>query len=258
MSKHGVTCYTWDAMPKEEVNSTLSRRLITGDRMMLAHVYLKKGCVVPRHQHDNEQLTYIIEGALHFWIGEDESEEIVVRAGQVLLLPSWVWHKASPSKTPSTSTSSAPARGLAGQDRRLPAPVAAWIRASVARRRCRRGQPARRPWRKPSPRRAPRSSSARVGRARRDLPRDSAAGGRVHGVQADVGVLGSPRGSCRRRPRLWPARHCRHQLGGPRPASSNCSMTPTGTRPCAPCSRAPSASRGRRCRRCARAAGAES
>jgi quercetin dioxygenase-like cupin family protein len=94
MSKHGVTFYTWDAMPKEEVNSTLSRRLITGDRMMLAHVYLKKGCVVPRHQHENEQLTYILEGALHFWIGEDESEEIVVRAGQVLLLPSWVWHKA--------------------------------------------------------------------------------------------------------------------------------------------------------------------
>ena len=94
MSKHGVTCYTWDAMPKEEVNNTLSRRLITGDRMMLAHVYLKKGCVVPRHQHENEQLTYILEGALHFWIGEDESEEIVVRPGQVLLLPSWVWHKA--------------------------------------------------------------------------------------------------------------------------------------------------------------------
>jgi quercetin dioxygenase-like cupin family protein len=94
MSKHGVTFYTWDAMAKEEVTGKLSRRLITGDRMMLAHVYLKKGCIVPRHQHENEQLTYILEGALHFWIGEDESEEIVVRAGDVLHLPSWVWHKA--------------------------------------------------------------------------------------------------------------------------------------------------------------------
>jgi mannose-6-phosphate isomerase-like protein (cupin superfamily) len=64
----------------------LSRRLIVGDRMMLAHVYLKKGCVVPRHQHENEQLTYVVNGALHFWIGEDESEEIVVGAGQVLYL----------------------------------------------------------------------------------------------------------------------------------------------------------------------------
>ena len=61
---------------------------------MLAHVYLKKDNVVPRHQHENEQLTYVVEGALHFWIGEDESEEITIRAGEVLHLPSWVWHKA--------------------------------------------------------------------------------------------------------------------------------------------------------------------
>jgi quercetin dioxygenase-like cupin family protein len=72
----------------------LERRLITGDRMMLAHVYLKKGCIVPRHSHENEQLTYILEGALKFWIGEDESEEITVRAGEVLLIPSQVPHKA--------------------------------------------------------------------------------------------------------------------------------------------------------------------
>ena len=94
MSKHGVTHHTWDEMPKEKVTDLLSRRLIVGDRMMIAHVYLKEGCVVPRHQHENEQLTYVVTGALHFWIGEDESEEIVVGAGQVLYLPCWVWHKA--------------------------------------------------------------------------------------------------------------------------------------------------------------------
>ena len=94
MSQQKVTLYRWDDMPKEEVTGQLSRRLITGSRMMLAHVYLKKGCIVPRHQHENEQLTYILEGGLHFWIGEDESEEVVVRAGEVLHLPSMVWHKA--------------------------------------------------------------------------------------------------------------------------------------------------------------------
>lgn len=94
MSKHGVAFYRWNDMPKEEVTPSLSRRLITGDRMMLAHVYLKKGCVVPRHQHENEQLTYVLEGRLHFWIGEDESEELVVGPGEVLFLPSMVWHKA--------------------------------------------------------------------------------------------------------------------------------------------------------------------
>ena len=92
--KSPVTQYRWDEMPKEKVSPLLERRLITGERTMLAHVYLKKGCVVPRHQHDNEQITYILEGSLKFWIGEDEKEERVIRAGDVLYIPSNVWHKA--------------------------------------------------------------------------------------------------------------------------------------------------------------------
>ena len=81
-------------MKKERVSDMLERRLITGDRMMLAHVYLKKGCIVPKHSHENEQLTYILEGALKFLIGEDGAEEITVRAGEVLLIPSNVPHQA--------------------------------------------------------------------------------------------------------------------------------------------------------------------
>jgi quercetin dioxygenase-like cupin family protein len=89
-----VTWYRWEDMPREKVSDLLDRRLITGDRMMLAHVYLQKGSIVPKHSHENEQLTYILEGALRFWIGEDESEELVVRAGEVLHIPSHVPHKA--------------------------------------------------------------------------------------------------------------------------------------------------------------------
>ena len=85
--------YRWNDMPKERVSDLLQRRLITGDRMMLAHVYLDKGCIVPQHSHENEQLTYILEGALRFWIGEDE-KELIVRAGEVLVIPSNVLHKA--------------------------------------------------------------------------------------------------------------------------------------------------------------------
>ncbi len=81
-------------MPKEKVNDLLDRRLITGDSMMLAHVYLKKGCIVPKHSHMNEQLTYVLEGALHFHLGEDQTEEIVVNAGEVLVIPSNVPHMA--------------------------------------------------------------------------------------------------------------------------------------------------------------------
>ena len=69
-----VTHHRWTDMPEEPLSDLLSRKLITGDRMMLAHVYLKKGCVVPRHSHENEQITYILEGGLRFWIGADEAQ----------------------------------------------------------------------------------------------------------------------------------------------------------------------------------------
>ena len=94
MTERSVTFYRWDEMPKEELTETFARRLITGDRVMLAHVYLKKGAIVPRHSHENEQITYILEGGLRFWIGEDESQVIDVMAGEVLHIPSLVQHKA--------------------------------------------------------------------------------------------------------------------------------------------------------------------
>lgn len=72
----------WTDLPKEPVTDQLSRRLVTGERMMLAQVYLDKGCIVPRHSHENEQITWIVEGALKFWIGADGKEEVIVRAGE--------------------------------------------------------------------------------------------------------------------------------------------------------------------------------
>ena len=94
MSERSVMFYRWNDMPKENLSEVLARRLITADRVMLAHVYLKKGAVVPRHSHENEQVTYILEGGLRFWIGPDESEVIDVMAGEVLHIPSFVQHKA--------------------------------------------------------------------------------------------------------------------------------------------------------------------
>ncbi len=94
MEQRSVTHYRWTDIPKEQLSDVLDRKLITGDRMMLAHVYLKKGAVVPQHSHENEQITYILEGGLRFWIGADESEVIDVLAGEVLHIPSHVPHKA--------------------------------------------------------------------------------------------------------------------------------------------------------------------
>ena len=86
--------YRWDDVPLESVTTTLDRKLITGAGIMLAQVFLKQGCVVPKHQHHNEQFTYIVDGALRFRIGEAGAEEVIVRAGEVLHIPSNVWHEA--------------------------------------------------------------------------------------------------------------------------------------------------------------------
>ncbi|HEU4631276.1 MAG TPA: cupin domain-containing protein [Gemmatimonadaceae bacterium] len=90
-----VRHFRWEDMPRERVTDLLERRIITGDGMMLAHVYLAKGCVVPKHAHVNEQFTYIVEGALHFRLGEDGAREVTVRAGEVLHIPSNVPHEAT-------------------------------------------------------------------------------------------------------------------------------------------------------------------
>ena len=87
----------WEDIPLETVTDTIKRRLFSGERMMLAHVYLDEGAIVPMHSHENEQLTWVIEGALRFWIGEegsDDFQEMVVSAGETLYIPSNVPHKA--------------------------------------------------------------------------------------------------------------------------------------------------------------------
>jgi quercetin dioxygenase-like cupin family protein len=89
-----VRRYRWDDMPAEQLKKGLTRKLITGDRMMIAHVYFKSGEDVPRHSHDNEQLTYILSGALHFWFGADGEQEVTVRAGEVVVIPANVLHRA--------------------------------------------------------------------------------------------------------------------------------------------------------------------
>jgi quercetin dioxygenase-like cupin family protein len=94
-----ATRYRWDDMPKEMLNPNLGRRLIATDRMMLAHVYLDQGCIVPQHAHENEQLTYILEGVLRFWLGDDESQVVDVSAGEVLHIPSNLPHKAEALET---------------------------------------------------------------------------------------------------------------------------------------------------------------
>ena len=83
--------HRWDEIELEKVTEMISRKVVTGEREMLAQIYLKKGAVVPMHNHESEQMTYVLQGALKFLIG---GEEITVREGEVLHIPSWVEHQA--------------------------------------------------------------------------------------------------------------------------------------------------------------------
>jgi quercetin dioxygenase-like cupin family protein len=86
-----VQHFSWDKVQTEIMNPKISRKVISGERAMVAQVFLAKDSVVPVHHHESEQLTYILEGALKF---EIEGREIVVRKGEVLLIPSNVPHRA--------------------------------------------------------------------------------------------------------------------------------------------------------------------
>ena len=81
----------WHTIPLEDLNSLLQRQFVVGQNIMLARVLLKQGCIVPEHSHPNEQLTYIVEGTLKFWI---DGREITVHAGEVLCIPANMPHKA--------------------------------------------------------------------------------------------------------------------------------------------------------------------
>jgi quercetin dioxygenase-like cupin family protein len=86
--------YRWNDLRAEPLKGGITRKLITSERMMIAHVHLNMGDEVPQHSHENEQITYILEGALHFWLGPKGDRELTVRAGEVLVIPSNLEHRA--------------------------------------------------------------------------------------------------------------------------------------------------------------------
>jgi len=83
--------YSWATVPLETLSNTISRKIISGDSVMAAQVFLKKGAIVPEHHHPNEQITYILEGALEFLIS---GRRITVAKGEVLHIPSNLPHEA--------------------------------------------------------------------------------------------------------------------------------------------------------------------
>ena len=81
----------WRDVLRESLNPRIEREMVVGDQIMLARVLIKKDGHVPLHHHVNEQMTYILEGALKFAI---DGKEIVVKAGEVLCIPPNMPHEA--------------------------------------------------------------------------------------------------------------------------------------------------------------------
>ncbi|MBV8065580.1 MAG: cupin domain-containing protein [Actinobacteria bacterium] len=86
--------HRWEELPREQLNPLTERRMITGGDLMIAHIYFKKGAVVPKHEHHNEQLTYVLDGWLRFRLGENGEETVDVRSGEVLCIPRNLPHGA--------------------------------------------------------------------------------------------------------------------------------------------------------------------
>ncbi len=81
----------WTDVPNEQLNPLLERQYLSTEGITLARFLLRKGVVVPEHSHPNEQLAYVLQGALKFRL---DGEEVVVRTGEVLCIPPNVTHMA--------------------------------------------------------------------------------------------------------------------------------------------------------------------
>jgi unsaturated pyranuronate lyase len=87
MLKH----FRWEDVERDQVNPLFSRQLVVGEKVMVARILLRKGALVPLHHHENEQLSYILEGALKFQI---DGHDVMVKAGEVLCIPPNMPHAA--------------------------------------------------------------------------------------------------------------------------------------------------------------------
>jgi quercetin dioxygenase-like cupin family protein len=91
MSSLPFRLHRWDEIELEKVTEMFSRKIVTGEREMVTQIYLKKGALVPMHSHESEQMTYVLQGVLKFVVG---GEEVIVREGDILHIPSWMPHQA--------------------------------------------------------------------------------------------------------------------------------------------------------------------
>lgn len=105
-----ATHVRWNDLPRERLSEKLERRYVTGQQITLAQFFLAKGCVVPTHEHESEQFSFVLEGCLRFRLGADGAEVVDVRGGEVLLIPARLPHAAEALEDSVVSDSFSPIR----------------------------------------------------------------------------------------------------------------------------------------------------
>ncbi len=89
-----ITKVNWDEVPVEEVTPKMKRQILSGEKLMIARMQFQDGFVVPLHHHENEQITQVHEGKIHFWFGENREKEMILGPGDCVVIPAHLPHEA--------------------------------------------------------------------------------------------------------------------------------------------------------------------
>ena len=81
-------------VPAEKLRGGMVRKLVVGQQLMLAEVRFVAGDIVPRHSHENEQMTHVVSGTMQFWFGDNDEQEILVKSGEIVTIPAFLPHRA--------------------------------------------------------------------------------------------------------------------------------------------------------------------
>ena len=84
----------WDNVQTEEVTPQMHRKIIWGEKLMIAKMKFKDGFQVPLHSHENEQITEVISGTIRFWFGENKEQQMDLHAGEMVVIPANLPHEA--------------------------------------------------------------------------------------------------------------------------------------------------------------------
>ena len=84
----------WESVPSEEVTPSMHRKIVSGEKLMIARLKFKDGFEVPLHHHVHEQVTQVISGQMRFWLGENKEQVMDLYPGDVIVIPSNLPHAA--------------------------------------------------------------------------------------------------------------------------------------------------------------------